>query len=263
MNLPLKKNNPIWNKQWLGLFGSLGIFLFLTTCQSEVVEDTRVLGFQYYPLEIGRFVEYEVELITYSLSAPRETITNYQLREELAAAFVDVNGEVAYRLERYKRDNVTQAWSLDSTWSVRRNNFNLTRNENSQVFVKLAFPVKDGLQWNGNLYNNYNKATYSIQNFGKPLTINGIDFPLTLTVFRNDECSAVSMDYRSEIFAENVGIIQKHDWQIKYVMQGTCTGIINNYCDTDIKALLPNKPNPDCVQSGRIYTQKMINYGIR
>ncbi len=237
--------------------------LMLLGCQADIEENTDILGFQYYPLEVGLYLDYEVEVIAYSLSEPRETIRTYQLREEIGAAFIDANGEVAYRLERYKRNNPTQTWALDSIWSVRKNKFNVARSENNQLFIKLAFPVSNGLEWNGNLYNSYENAPYTIQRLGRVLSLDNFDFPQTLTVFRSDECNLVSMDYRAEVFAENVGLVYKQNWQVRYDIGGGCFQTVDNYCQNDIKGILPPKPTPACIQSGEIYTQKLINYGTR
>ncbi len=241
----------------------LVVFYALLGCQSNVEADLSVLGLDYYPIEVGRFIDYQVEITNYSISEAPNTQT-FQLREQIGASFIDVNGEVAYRLERFKRNLPTETWALDSIWSVRGNRFNVVRNENNRLFVTLAFPVSNGLRWDGNTFNVGDTVLFEIKNSGIGITLNEFDFSETLTVLRNNSCSNIDLSYSTEIFAREVGLVRKVSWQISFdnTASTDCVNLSATYCPS-LSEALPPSPDPSCVRFGRIYTQTIIDYGIR
>ncbi|GAB4395764.1 MAG: hypothetical protein OHK0053_06280 [Microscillaceae bacterium] len=253
----------------------------LWACQSTVESDPAVLGFTFYPLFVGQFIDYEVEEIQFSLSAPPDTL-RYQLREFTERSFLDVDDELAFRLERYKRADATQAWELDSVWFAKRTPFFAQKSENNALFNKLAFPVREGLSWQGNAFNlNDNRVDsagniipipriYELVRLRRPLTVGTVSFPQTLTVIQNNENSQVGLDFRAEVYAENVGLIELYSWQLKYPLSGldsddplvlTCNPILDNFHDNELETPQPVPVTETCILSGRLYTQKIIHYG--
>ncbi len=240
------------------------IFMYvLLGCQSSVEADLNILGLNYYPLEIGQFIDYQVEITDYSISQTPIT-QSFQLREQIGASFIDVNGEIAYRLERFKRNLPTESWALDSIWSVRRNRFNVVRNQNNRLSVVLAFPVRNGLKWDGNAPNVGNPTLFEIRNADTRILLNEFDFPETLTVLQNNSCSNIDLSYSTEVFAREIGLIRKINWQVSInnAASAECTNLSATYCSS-LNQTLPSPPNPACIRFGRIYTQTIIDYGTR
>jgi hypothetical protein len=220
----------------------------LGACTSSNFEPSdEVLGYDYFPLEVGSFVEYEVEEQTYiTLGQGIPTIKNYQIREEIPQIFIDIEGDRAFRIERFRRANANFAWQLDSVWVAKRTNSYATRVENNRTFVKLGFPTKNGLRWNGNAFNTLGDDRYEITDFSKPLKINDLEFDNTLKVLQADDSSRVSLDRRMEIYAKGIGLVSKEYNQVFYCQ--------------------PDPTNPSACQTitvdfGRIIKQKIINYG--
>ncbi|NJL11558.1 MAG: hypothetical protein HC913_00075 [Microscillaceae bacterium] len=256
-------------------FLSIGLW----ACQSTVESDPSVLGYTFFPLFVGQFIEYEVEEIQFSLSAPPDTL-RYELREFTERSFLDVDDELAFRLERYKRANASQAWELDSVWFAKRTPFFAQKSENNALFNKLAFPVREGLTWQGNAFSPIEGDTsgnipvvpriYEMLRLRQPLSTNSLSFPQTLTVIQNNINGQVGLDFRAEVYAENVGLIELYSWQLKYPLSGlnsndplvlTCNPILDDFHNNGLEIPQPVPVTNTCILSGRLYTQKIINYG--
>ncbi len=194
------------------LFG--GLFC-LNSCQNNAKTEPLAFGYEYFPLEIGRYIIYEVDKTNYPANQPviRE---NYQLKEEVVDTFRSASNTKLYVLERYIRKDETQNWKIDSVWAASRSNNQAIRQENNISFVKLSFPLKDKLVWNGNFYNNNSREDYQIENFNKPLIINNLNLPKTLKVQQVNDSSLVRLTRRSEIYAENIGIVAIDETNIEY-----------------------------------------------
>ncbi|MCY7352176.1 MAG: hypothetical protein LH606_16175 [Cytophagaceae bacterium] len=206
---------------FLGFTGA-GLWACRTPETTPISPETR-LGHDFFPLETGRFVEYDVSEIQYSLVAVPTTMS-YQLKEVTGEAFVNAEGLPSYRLERYRRGSAAQPWRLDSVWTARRETARAIRTENNIAYVKLFFPVQEGSRWNGNALNVYGKSEYEIRRLDQPLTINGQVFDRTLTVVQRADSSLVSLARRTEQYARTVGLIYKETTQLYYCNTPDCLG---------------------------------------
>jgi hypothetical protein len=221
------------------------LVVFLASCTDTSEPDFSDYGYDYFPLEINNFQEYEVIDSLFSASNPRLVINRYQLQEVLADTFTDANKEKSFRLERFFRQNSNQNWNLDSVWTVRfsynpgRTFFNkVVRIENNRALVKMVFPVKEGITWNGVQLNGQDTSKteekYKMVSIKKPY----LNYPKTITVLQGDTLTTlVGQRRKQEIFAENIGLVFKESI-------GT---------EIDI--------NTGQVVSGRKIRQVLINYG--
>jgi hypothetical protein len=209
--------------------------------------DDAVLGYDFFPLEVGSFVEYAVEEQNYSSqNGGVPSIQNYQIREEIPQIFIDVEGERAFRIDQFRRNNANFAWQLEAVWVAKRTPSYAITVEDNKSFVKLGFPIKNGLRWNGNAFNNLGDDRYEITDLGKSLKINNLDFENTLKVAQADDSSRVSLDRRTEVYAQGIGLISKEYTQVFY-------------CQPD-----PSDPaacQTISIDFGRVLKQKIINYG--
>lgn len=197
-------------------FAILGLIFLLFSCQNTAKTIISPLGYEFFPLEIGRFVIYEVNKTSYFSSNPPEK-KQYQLKEVITDSFVNEMGQKVYVVERSVRDNETQNWKIATVLSAYISNNQLVVMDNNISFVKLSFPVKEGLIWNGNFYNNYSRENYVITDFNKSFIINNLTFEKTLKVKQGEETpDFTKFQFREEIFAENVGLISIEATNIVY-----------------------------------------------
>ena len=210
----------------LGSFLSVLVMpLFIGSCQpvSEPVSP----GYDYFPLETGRYVIYDVNEDYYSLTATTPVQRAYQVKEVVGTAYADVTGRQAYRLLRYRRSAGNQPWQADSVWSARLVDEEAIRTENGLDFVKLRFPVSDRLRWNGNRHNAVGGDEYEIRNSGQPYRVSDKEFSETVTVVAQQDSTLLSQDKRLEVYARQVGLIYKQRIQLQYC--ASTPACIGNY----------------------------------
>ena len=204
------------------LAGFVSLFLFVG-CQSSTPEPI-TYGFDYFPLETGRYVIYDVEEQQYVVNAISVQRT-YQLKEVVGSAYSDVTGQPAYRLMRYRRTTESQPWQADSIWSARIVNQEAIRTENGQDFVKLVFPINAVLIRNGNRRNVSAPDEYEMRNVGQAYSVSGKPFDETVTVVEQDDSTLTGQDKRIDIYARQIGLIYKERTQLQFcTATPTCIG---------------------------------------
>lgn len=208
------------------LFRLPGLLLVLfssSACHSIPTEPV-ASGYDYFPLETGRYIIYDVEDQQYTLNADPVQRT-YQLKETVGAAYTDVTGQTAYRLMRYRRTTENGQWQTDSVWSARIVTNEAIRTENGLNFVTLLFPLKDRQIWNGNEHNSGDPDDYEVRNVGQPLRVVNKQFSETVTVVAQDDSTLTAQDKRVEVYARHIGLIYKERTQFQFcTVTPACTG---------------------------------------
>lgn len=200
----------------------LALLTLLGGC-SPAEPTPEALGYAYFPLETGAFVVYDVTEKQIALTGT-PTTTTYQLREVVREQFEDATGQPAYRLERYRRATTTQPWRIDSVWTARQTPEQAVRTENNLPYVKLIFPVSEGQTWNGNALNGRGNDVYTLENLDRPQTVGAQRFERTVTVIQQNDSTLVSLDRRTELYAETIGLIYRERTQFFYCNAPDCLG---------------------------------------
>jgi hypothetical protein len=212
-----------------------------TACSTQTLDPSEVnLGVDFFPLEVGRYVDYQVENIEYRTITDPDT-NRYQIRELIASEFTDINGAPAFRLERFIRATASNPWTLDSVWVAKRTANQAILIQSNIPLVKLTFPPEEQKPWDGNILNGLDQNLYEITDLNKAFTIDTFNFAKTLKVVQSNDSSLVSMDRRNEIYAANVGLIYKDSTVV-------------TFCVT----------TPECftqIETGRKSVQRVIGYG--
>jgi hypothetical protein len=204
-------------------WGALGLVLFLSSCSKLAEVKPGQLGYEFFPLEVGHYTLYDLTDVTYSLTSAPVT-RRYQVKEVVADTFTDLTGKASYRIERFSRPQAGSAWVLDSVWTARRSATQAIRVENNIPFVKIVFPVSDGLKWNGNVYNDREADEFRLKDVSKPFTVDGQPFDETLTVLQSTDSSLVGQDKRIEVYARNIGLIYHEKLIVQYCSDSQCLG---------------------------------------
>ncbi|MBL0744911.1 hypothetical protein [Chryseolinea lacunae] len=180
----------------------------------------------------------------YVLGVP-ETLA-YELKVQVADSFATSNGDYTYVLYRSKRNAGETSWTYLDTWSATRSDRQAVVQEENVAYVKLTFPVAEGISWNGNQFNTGVEETYSLQNLGQPQAVGTTVFEDCITVNQSDNNDLiVFLDQRQEIYARQAGLISKQITQLHY-----CT-------DTNAGCL-----GQQIVDEGIIYTQTLKTHGV-
>ncbi len=201
----------------------LGLPLLFSACSKLADVQPNQLGYDYFPLETGQYLLYDLTEETYSLSADPST-AHYQVKELVKEVFTDLTGQKSYRIERSIRNQITDSWELDSVWTARRTATNAIREENNVSFVKIVFPLREGLKWNGNVFNDREKVDYQMKSLNKRYTVSGQAFDETVTVWQSTDSSLVNQDKRMEVYARNIGLIYQEKVIVQFCSNSDCLG---------------------------------------
>jgi len=203
-------------------FWSVISLLLVLGCEPPENTLRRGAGYDYFPLETGRYIEYEVREVRYDVTSSVPRKLTYLLREVCGQPFIGTTGIEQFPLERYKKSRPEAPWTLDSIWIAYRLPDRAVRVENNIAFVKLAFPLTDQSTWNGNLLNAKAEEIYQAR-FGVPFPARS-DFPESLTVVQRRDSSLVSFYKRNEVYAPGVGLVYKEDIALEYCQEANCIG---------------------------------------
>ena len=182
------------------------IFIFTTSCLKPTYNNPD-FQYEYFPIEIGSWLEYEVVDITHT-SSGSDTL-NYFLKEVKTNEFIDNEGEVSQRLERYWKFEINDEYVVKDIWYSKITNTTAEKVEENKRYTKLIFPIKFGAYWDGNAYNSFVEWEYEYDSINEPYMINGISFDSTLKVVQRDVLTAVEYEDCHEIYAKHVGMIYK------------------------------------------------------
>ncbi len=219
----------------------MGIILIIG-CDSKTIEpDFESLGYSYYPLSIGQFTLYQVKEINYNVFGSDTLL--YELRETITSTFSDNAGNQNYVLVREVKFEGEETWKTDSIWSTFRTEYHAVLNKNGNPVIPLVFPVSEGVEWDANGLSATNEDLYELKDVNVNYTIGDVTFASSVKVIQEDKPdSLAAFDYRIEVFAVDVGLIEKVDSRLKFCQDNDCFG---------------NK----IIEEGRWYHQKLIAYG--
>ena len=196
----------------------------LTGCYNEDT-DLPFIGYEYFPTELGRFVEYKVDSIWQDdvIGQIGFAEAHYFLHDLNESAFIDEEGRQATRVERSWKQNLSGDYSIKDIWYRTRTSRIAEQNEENVVFIKHNFPVKEGKTWNGNSKNTlqtlqeiYRQNSvpeqwdYQYANVHEPYTINGFTFDSTVTVVQLDRPAIFGLSvFAQEVYAKDIGLVHK------------------------------------------------------
>ncbi|MBL7857480.1 MAG: hypothetical protein JNM57_07310 [Cyclobacteriaceae bacterium] len=182
------------------------------------------IGKDYLPLQKGIYQVYNIQETQYTGPA-NPVVSAYQLMTEVVDSFPTTGGGYTYVVYRSTRPDASAAWVYHDTWSIRVDNQRALVTEGNKSIVKIAFPVREGKSWNANEFNITNPDSYKLLDVKKPITVATNFFENTIRIEQeNNEDLIVEQDVRYEVYAKNIGLIQKEITQLKYCTQVNCLG---------------------------------------
>lgn len=190
-------------KHWFNYIAII-LLLFATSCEKQ--GEAEDFYYDYFPIEIGRYVVYDVDETIYDLQTTSE---QYQIKELIESEFTDNLGRPSLRVERYKRATDADDWEIKDVWYFTRTASNAEKVEENVRYVKLSFPVRNYQEWDGNIYNTENEWLYYYDSIGDDRTINGLNFDKTIKVVQRDNSNLIEQEEAYEIYAKNIGLIYR------------------------------------------------------
>ncbi len=210
------------NKTIMFLF----VFAFaLQSCKKDNELKTIDLGVNYYPLNIGTSIIYDIDSIVYDKFLDDTLYFSFQLKETIVSEFEDNAGDVTYRLERYKRATESDVWQVSDVWVVNKLESRIERVEDNKRIIPIIFPVREGESWNGNALNNDSEMEFIYKDVDKPFEVNNARFDSTLKVIQRESVNLVEDTTVKEFYAKNLGLVYKEVKNLKFYEEISNSGI--------------------------------------
>ncbi|MFQ3579307.1 MAG: hypothetical protein SNJ71_04095 [Bacteroidales bacterium] len=190
-------------------------FLFgLYSCrETNKYPEIRKMGYEYFPIKTGAWIEYEVEHI--KIDAPSQVFDTirYKLREYITEKLPDSITGQRFKIERFilKKDS----WDIKDVWWVEKSKTNVVVNEENILKVKQVYPLESRSEWNGNSLNTLEKEQYKVIGLDLKDTIKTKLFDSVLTVEQKNFESLFEKKYKAEKYAKNIGMVYSKFIQIE------------------------------------------------
>lgn len=224
-------------------------FILLSACSDDSGGDENLdLGYDYFPVELGSFVEYRADSIWHDQPDPEiegiHDTSSYFIREVIESEIEDAEGETSLRIERYKRFSENDPWELTDIWFAKRTAENAERVEENVRLIKLAFPIRETVSWDVNALNTRETWQASFDSLGMERTFGDLIFPNTITVDQREFKSLIDDELAYEIYAEDVGLILRYERDLTTQL---------NY---DLEPVAEN------IRRGHEFKWEIIDYGV-
>ena len=235
---------------------------FITTCSKTVTEDFQVdFGYEYFPLEIGKYRTYVVDSVVYDIGDNEVIIKTESRSYEMhvvADTITDNLGRSGYKIERYERANDTLDWEIKDVWTTIRTDEGAEWIEENLRFLKIIFPLKEGLEWDGNKYIDVTTiipiAGESVEVFKswnyEALVVNTAEeigdqtFESVATISQANSENLIELRESTEKYAKGVGLVHR---QMR---------ILDTQCIIECEG----QPWEQKAEKGFILTQEIIDY---
>lgn len=201
------------------LFTGLG----LTACKKQNDDFTSVALSNYYPLQVGKYITYNLDSTVYTNFGQSENIISYQVQDRIDAQITDNSGRPAYRILRFIRQSADQEWSANNTFMAVPTENAIEFVENNLRFQKLVSPIREGFSWKGNSYlssfpyPSYDFASsftddwdYTYDSVNVPLTLGSITIDSTIKVNQRDEFLGQDPSDPTTEYAERTYAVEKY-----------------------------------------------------
>ena len=203
--------------------------LFLTACGKNETESLPDLAKDYFPLQIGKTLIYDIDTVIYD-PQPGNTVQidtfRWQIKEVFTDTFKDITGLLTYKIERSERRRGSTAnFEVKKIFTAALSDNEALRTEDNLKFIKFQRFFGERTTWDGNVYCDQSliievagermglfskKWNYEILSLGKAEKIGTKDFTDVLTVrAQSDTRILTEKRYNLEKYAKGVGLVYK------------------------------------------------------
>lgn len=218
------------------LLSSLLILFFFTSCEKKTEIFSSPSISDYYPIEVGKFINYDLDSTLFTEFGQTITVNHYQIQDRVDAAITDNSGRPSYRIIRYIRKTESDPWVANNTFMVTPTENSIEYVENNFRYIKLKLPIVPDYSWKGNKYiDTYNSNTdvrylddwdYIYDSVGNPLAINSVNIGESITVLQRDEflgqdpsiegTQYAEKNYSLEKYGKGIGLIYREFMHWEY-----------------------------------------------
>ncbi len=213
-------------RNFLSRFIVVLLVVAVQNCAEPAIEEVSLdFGYDYYPLEVGKFRIYELDSIIYDPRVGGTAIDSSTtlVREVIADSFTDNTGQTVFRVERSERTSEQAPWVVTSTVVLARDDGRAFWTEDNLRFIKMVFPLERGKQWDGHLFFDplltipvagesiqmFKDWNYKVLELGQTVTLGGQSFPDVATIELANSENLIENRQGTEQYAKGIGLIYR------------------------------------------------------
>ncbi len=212
-------------------------------------------------MEIGKYRTYVVDSTLYDIGDNEIIIvtdSRTYVKHVVADTITDNLGRLAYKIERYERLSDSLDWVIKDIWLAIRTVEGAEWIEENLRFIKMAFPLTEGMEWDGNIYIDittiipiagesvevFKSWSYETISVGESESIGNLDFEEVTTIQQANSENLIELRLSEEKYAKGIGLIYRS------------MKILDTQCITDCL----HQDWEDKAEKGYILTQQIIDY---
>lgn len=219
-------------------FGLLASLL-LAACKQTPDDYSIEQGLEYFPLEVGKFIEYQVDSTIFDPTGDTAVFFSTTfVKEEIIDTLSDNNGNTLYKIEHFERAADTLPWTIRKVLTESIQGNQAIRTEDNLRFIKLVFPVKKSKSWDGNIHFNsglivtvagetlemFKGWSYRVNTVNEPASIGTFQFDETTTVREADTENLIELRRSTATYAKGVGLVYREVWILDTQCIDDCIG---------------------------------------
>lgn len=219
----MKRCNFGANSICMGISNKIGAYLILLLISCNGLEEARIdPEFDYQPLKVGNFWEYQVVETNYFGESDAET-QYFFIKDIITSHYLNEVGEQVFMVDRQKSPD-QQNWEQEKAFTYRISKGALLRSLDNETTIPLIFPPTEGKIWDANAYNSQPENNYFIE-----LLINyhleSWEGSISAKVVQSEEDDLITLrDHRYEVFVRGVGLVESYYEVLTYCSRNDCLG---------------------------------------
>jgi hypothetical protein len=183
----------------------------------------------YYPLQVGKYITYNLDSTVFINFNKKDTIIKYQAQDRVDSQIVDNLGRTAFMIHRFIRKDAAQPWTPNNTFMAVPTENSIEFVENNLRYIKLKIPITEGFSWHGNSYiDSYSLNSdlkyladwdYTYDSLNAVLNSGSLTVDSTVTVDQRDEflgqdpkipgTQYAEKNYSVEKYGKGIGLVFK------------------------------------------------------
>lgn len=206
--------------------------LFFASCEKRQVLEPNPVDqsqYAYFPLEIGKFIEYQVDSVLYDFASGGGIVMDSSrtlVKETVVDTLRDPSGLLKFIIERLERQESGTPWVFKTLLSASRTPSQAIRTEDNWRYLKLIFPMDRRSAWDGNLWIDKNREiefsgermrpfsnwAYEVDSIDVQAVVGAFVFDSTLLVTEADDSNVIERRFSRVRYAKNIGLVWREQW---------------------------------------------------
>ncbi len=183
--------------------------LNLVACQKDNFEtNQRDLGKKYINYLPKTYSIFKVEQIVFNDFTNQTDTNHFEVLDINDSFILDNLNENIMRIERYKRNDSSEAWAFSDVYYSKLDDLSYSTFEINKKTIKISFPLSEDAYWNINAFNTDIATMVYYDKINNSMTLDNKTYNNVLVVKSDVVNNSIREKQYQEIYAENIGLIE-------------------------------------------------------